>query len=438
MMFRFGRPRPMWVAVALAALGCLIGAYIYRARGPQLSQPGPAAKPLSRRRSDAGADAGRGAAIHRRERRRDLRRHAASRSPRALRRDVRNGRSVAAGARGRRVRARRLAGAADAAVAHVALHGPVPSAPRRARQRRVRARTRTPRPWRNVSWQRATRPRHSCRPTFSIPVGASARATRRTTISSTTRGSRTGALTDVERPAGPVVDAALAWLRQPRRAERPFYLWVHLYDPHRPYEPPDGVPAQGARRRTPARSCTPMRRSSRLLDALDALGLRRNTLVVYLSDHGESLGDHGEPTHGIFLYGATLDVPLIIAPPSGGRARLAGRRPRRPARARPGATRRRHADGARPRRAACAIRSRRRQPAAHGGARSARRRVRRPPRIRQTRSPVPCRTRRPITRGSTTTGASSSLSRRQRWKYVRAPRPELYDLAQGSRRSFTT
>src|SRR3954453_24081392 len=54
----------------------------------------------------------------------------------------------------------------------------------------------------------------------------------------------------------------------------------------------------------------------RLLDALDALGLRRNTLIVFLSDHGESLGEHGEPTHGIFVYGATLDVPLIIAPPT--------------------------------------------------------------------------------------------------------------------------
>jgi tetratricopeptide (TPR) repeat protein len=70
---------------------------------------------------------------------------------------------------------------------------------------------------------------------------------------------------------------------------------------------------------------------ARLLDALDALDLRRNTVVVYASDHGESLGEHGEPTHGIFLYGATLDVPLIIAPPTGAAigspaVTLAGRR----------------------------------------------------------------------------------------------------------------
>ena len=124
------------------------------------------------------------------------------------------------------------------------------------------------------------------------------------------------ALTDVERPAGPVVDAALAWLRQPKRAERPFYLWVHLYDPHEPYEPPEEY-----RRRAPSAYAGEVMyadaQAARLLDALDALGLRRNTMVVYLSDHGESLGEHGEPTHGIFLYGATLDVPLIIAPPAG-------------------------------------------------------------------------------------------------------------------------
>jgi choline-sulfatase len=140
------------------------------------------------------------------------------------------------------------------------------------------------------------------------------------------------ALTDVERPAAPVVDAAVAWLRQPRRAGRPFYLWVHLYDPHRPYEPPEEY-----RRKAPTPYAGEVMYAdsqvARLLDTLDTLGLRRNTVVVYLSDHGESLGEHGEPTHGIFLYGATLDVPLIIAPPPGGAlgapgVALAGRRVR--------------------------------------------------------------------------------------------------------------
>ena len=139
-------------------------------------------------------------------------------------------------------------------------------------------------------------------------------------------------LADLERPAGQVVDHTLAWLRQPRRGDRPFYLWVHLYDPHEPYAPPDEY-----RRRAPTAYAGEVMYADsqveRLLESLDALGLRRTTAIAYLADHGESLGDHGESTHGIFLYGATLDVPLILAPPSGAEPgspalALAGRRVR--------------------------------------------------------------------------------------------------------------
>jgi arylsulfatase A-like enzyme/Flp pilus assembly protein TadD len=139
-------------------------------------------------------------------------------------------------------------------------------------------------------------------------------------------------LADVERPAASVVDRALDWLRAPRRGERPFYLWVHLYDPHEPYAPPDEY-----RRRAPTAYAGEVMYADaqieRLLESLDAQGLRRNSLIIYLSDHGESLGDHGESTHGIFLYGATLDVPLILAPPRGAELgspalALAGRRVR--------------------------------------------------------------------------------------------------------------
>jgi len=139
-------------------------------------------------------------------------------------------------------------------------------------------------------------------------------------------------LADLERPAGEVVDDTLAWLREPRRGDRPFYLWVHLYDPHEPYAPPDEY-----RRRAPTAYAGEVMYADsqveRLLESLDALGLRRNTLIAYLADHGESLGDHGESTHGIFLYGATLDVPLILALPPGAEGgspalSLAGRRVR--------------------------------------------------------------------------------------------------------------
>jgi arylsulfatase A-like enzyme/tetratricopeptide (TPR) repeat protein len=110
---------------------------------------------------------------------------------------------------------------------------------------------------------------------------------------------------EAERRGGEVVDRALAWLKQPDG--RPFFAWVHLYDAHAPYAPPapyaqtyDGeieyVDAQVAR----------------LLAAID----RANTIVVVVGDHGESLGEHGELTHGLLLYEPTLHVPLIVAAPS--------------------------------------------------------------------------------------------------------------------------
>ena len=123
-------------------------------------------------------------------------------------------------------------------------------------------------------------------------------------------------LTEVERKGAQVVDHALDWLRRGRRGDRPFCLWVHLYDPHDPYDPPEEY-----RRRAPTPYAGEVlyadAQLARLLDALDAMGLRQRTVVFFLSDHGESLGDHGEATHGIFLYGSTLDVPMIVAPPSG-------------------------------------------------------------------------------------------------------------------------
>ena len=131
------------------------------------------------------------------------------------------------------------------------------------------------------------------------------------------------ALTEIERPANRVVDRAVDWLRRERRPDRPFYLWVHLYDPHDPYTPPDEY-----RRRAPTAYAGEVMFAdaevARLLETLDGLGLRRNTAVVYLSDHGESLGEHGEAGHGIFLYGSTLDVPMLIAPPTGASSGAAG------------------------------------------------------------------------------------------------------------------
>jgi arylsulfatase A-like enzyme/Tfp pilus assembly protein PilF len=115
-----------------------------------------------------------------------------------------------------------------------------------------------------------------------------------------------------ERRADAVTDAALAWAAR-RPTDRPFFLWVHYYDAHAPYEPP------AARRDTPAAEryageiAYVDRELGRLLEAL-----RRgstNVVVAAVGDHGEMLGEHGEKEHGIFLYRAALEVPLILSGP---------------------------------------------------------------------------------------------------------------------------
>ena len=111
-----------------------------------------------------------------------------------------------------------------------------------------------------------------------------------------------------ERPAADVFGAALAWLRAP--ADRPWFAWVHLFEPHTPYAAPprtgdpytDEVLAVDAE-------------IGRFVDALRRDGRLDRTLIVVTSDHGESLGEHGEATHGLFAYEATLRVPLIVAGP---------------------------------------------------------------------------------------------------------------------------
>jgi choline-sulfatase len=124
---------------------------------------------------------------------------------------------------------------------------------------------------------------------------------------------------EAERPAGAVVDRALAWLEKANPQSpipNPFFMWVHLYDPHAPYNPPLAY-----RGRTP----TPYddevayadSQLARLLDQLRASGALDRTLIIVAGDHGEGLGDHGERTHGMLLYDSTLRVPLVIAPPGG-------------------------------------------------------------------------------------------------------------------------
>lgn len=116
-----------------------------------------------------------------------------------------------------------------------------------------------------------------------------------------------------QRRGGAVVDAAIAWLRQP--SGQPFFAWVHLYDAHAPYTPP--APFATSFRTRPYDGAIAYVDSSiqRLVSLLEQGGALDNTLVAVIADHGESLGDHGESEHGLFLYEPVLRVPWIVRLP---------------------------------------------------------------------------------------------------------------------------
>ncbi len=110
-----------------------------------------------------------------------------------------------------------------------------------------------------------------------------------------------------ERRADTVVASALGWIGvQPSK----WFGWVHVFDPHAPYQPPE----EFARRYPGDPYAGEIAWTDYALGPLfDRLAsLPRKTLVIVTADHGESLGDHGELTHGIFAYESTLRVPLIV------------------------------------------------------------------------------------------------------------------------------
>jgi len=116
----------------------------------------------------------------------------------------------------------------------------------------------------------------------------------------------------VERRAGPSVDAALQWLAGHRT--QPFFFWLHLYDPHSPYNPPEPFHSQYKNHEYDGEIAYADSQLARLIKWLKANRLYARTWIVLLSDHGESLGEHGEQEHGFFIYNSTVHVPLIIKP----------------------------------------------------------------------------------------------------------------------------
>ncbi|HUR21990.1 MAG TPA: sulfatase-like hydrolase/transferase, partial [Vicinamibacterales bacterium] len=134
-------------------------------------------------------------------------------------------------------------------------------------------------------------------------------------------------LSGIRRPGNEVVDMALKWMDGV--AGQRFFSWLHLYDPHAPYISPEPYrsefkdhPYRGAIAFTDAQV-------GRVLTYLKDRGLADRTIVIVSGDHGEGLGEHGEETHGFFVYESSMHVPLIIRAPFSG---TAGRRVSQPVR----------------------------------------------------------------------------------------------------------
>jgi len=118
---------------------------------------------------------------------------------------------------------------------------------------------------------------------------------------------------DVRRPANEVVDAALEWMDQ--KGAGPFFLWVHLYDPHAPWEAPEPYRTRYSADPYLAEIAFTDAEVGRLLSGLEERAEKNRTFVVLAGDHGESLGEHGEALHGFFIYEETIHVPLIFSAP---------------------------------------------------------------------------------------------------------------------------
>ena len=121
---------------------------------------------------------------------------------------------------------------------------------------------------------------------------------------------------DLKRPAEEVTRSAEAWLD--KNSTKPFFLFLHLYDLHTPYQLPAKESARFGGSGYDAELHYVDESLGQFLGFLRKNGLFDKVLIVFLSDHGESLGEHGEATHGYFIYQSTLHVPLVIHFPAGG------------------------------------------------------------------------------------------------------------------------
>jgi len=118
----------------------------------------------------------------------------------------------------------------------------------------------------------------------------------------------------VERRADEVVNAALAW--SDGHKSQPSFVWLHLFDPHSPYTPPPPFATKYASSPYDGEIAYTDAALGRFFEQLERRGLLEAAAAIVVADHGESLGEHGERTHGTFLYDATIHVPLLVKWPS--------------------------------------------------------------------------------------------------------------------------
>ena len=118
-----------------------------------------------------------------------------------------------------------------------------------------------------------------------------------------------------ERRGGEVISHALQWLTE--HHDGPFFVWIHLYDAHDPYDPPEPYKTRYASAPYDGEIAYDDAALGQFFKWLRLRGLFDDSLIAVMADHGEGLGDHGETTHGIFLYDETIHVPLLFKLPRG-------------------------------------------------------------------------------------------------------------------------
>lgn len=121
------------------------------------------------------------------------------------------------------------------------------------------------------------------------------------------------------RPAVEVVDAALSWLGR-HDEQRPFFVWLHFFDPHQPNQPAPEFLRQANGNTYHGEVAGMDAQIGRFFDVLRARGWMDTTVVLAVGDHGEAFGEHGEDTHGAYCYDSTLRVPFLVRHPDGERA----------------------------------------------------------------------------------------------------------------------